>query len=266
MNPRIVDYLWRLIADCATERRHGEIADRLASAEGIGKVKGARVLYTDEDHAKARNLLTSRGFDISAPIGDFSRSKAPRGNSEKFGALRVSDDLVAVVPIGMPGFQLFPGSVLTLGSHAAQALRYEVLLVCENLEPLLQMHTYRWMGTYTRGRPTLALFRGAPGYFRTDVAAGLIQRDTRPTLAFFDFDPKGLSMAASLPRREALCMPPWPHLLAATQENRRTNLFTQSLHGSRAHLDRPGHDPDIALAWSRLKELNLGLDQEHFPR
>ena len=266
MNPRIVDYLRRLVADSAPERRHGEIADRLASAEGIGKVKGARVLYTDEDFTKARNLLTSRGFDISAPAGDFSRSNAPRGSSEKSGALRVTDDLVAVVPIGMPGFQLLPGSVLTLGSHAAQALPYEVLLVSENLEPMLQMHTYSWMGTYTRGRPTLALFRGAPGYFRTDVAADFIQRDTRPTLAFFDFDPKGLSMAASLPRREALCMPSWPELQAATLRNRRTNLFTQSLHTSRPHLDRPGHDQDIALAWSRLKELGLGLDQEHFPR
>ncbi len=266
MNPRIVDFLRRLIADGVVERRNGEIADRLASVEGIGKIKGARVLYTDEDHAKIRNLLTSRGFDIAAPAGDFSRSNSPRGSSEKSGALRVSDDLVAVVPIAMPAFQHLPGSVLTLGSHAAQALPYEVLLVSENLEPMLQMHTYSWMGTYTRGRPTLALFRGAPGYFRTDVAARLIQRDTRPTLAFFDFDPKGLSMAASLPRRESLCMPPWPNLLAATKENRRSNLFTQSIHASRPHLDHSGHDEEIALAWSRLKELSLGLDQEHFPR
>ncbi|EKD97742.1 MAG: hypothetical protein ACD_23C00751G0004 [uncultured bacterium] len=266
MNPRSVDFLRRLIADSAVERRHGEVADTLATVEGIGKVKGAVVRYTEGDHAKARNLLTSRGFDISAPEESFSRSNAPRGSSEKTGALRVSDDLVAVVPIGILSLQIPSGMVLTLGSKAAQALPYEVLLVSENLEPMLQMHTYSWIDGYTKGRPTLVIFRGAPGYFRTDVAAGLIQRDSRPTLAFYDFDPKGLSMAASLPRREALCLPPWPQLRDATRENRRTNLFTQSVHTSRPHLERPEHHQDIALAWARLKELSTGLDQEHFPR
>lgn len=266
MNSRMVEFLRRLIADTATERRHGEIAETVASGEGIGKIKGVRVLYTSEDHAKATNLLLSRGYDLTVPAVEFTRSTAPRGGSEKTGALRVSDDLVAVVPIALPGQQIPQGSVLMLGSREAQALPYEVLLVSENMEPILQIQTYRWIEGFTKGRPTLALFRGAPGYFRTDVAAGLIQRDTRPTLAFFDFDPKGLSMAASLHRREALCLPPWPKLKAATLKNRRSNLFTQSVHTSRPHLDRPGHDPDIVLAWLRLKEMSLGLDQEHFPR
>jgi hypothetical protein len=134
------------------------------------------------------------------------------------------------------------------------------------MEPMLQLHTYRWMDEFTVGRPTLALFRGAPGFFRTDVAAELIQRDRRPILAFFDFDPKGLSMAASMPRREALCLPPWTELQAAAHHNKRSHLFTNSLHTSRPHLDREGHSPDIAVAWERLKELSMGLDQEHFPR
>lgn len=266
MNPREVEFLRRLLADCATERRHGEVADRMVTAEGVGTIKGARVVYTTADHDKAVNLLKSRGFDLVGPKENFSRSEAPRGGSEKSGAQRVSNDLVAVVPMAMPDLRLPPGSMLALSSRAAQDLSYETLLVCENLEPLLQLHTYGWLAEFTCGRATLALFRGAPGYYRTDAAAGLIQRDTRPTLAFFDFDPKGLSMAGSLPRRQGLCLPPWPVLRAAALANKRTHLFTNSAHLCRPHLDGGGLGDDIATAWARLKELSLGLDQEHFPR
>jgi hypothetical protein len=79
--------------------------------------------------------------------------------------------------------------------HHALLLAYEVLVFCENLEPMLRLHEYQWLEGFLKGRPALALFRGAPGYFRTDVANELLVLDHRPVLAFFDFDPKGLSMA-----------------------------------------------------------------------
>jgi hypothetical protein len=56
-------------------------------------------------------------------------------------------------------------------------------------------------------------------------------------LAFFDFDPKGLSMAASLPRREALCLPDLDVLERNAKEMGRQNLFTNSVHECRTHLD-----------------------------
>ena len=72
-------------------------------------------------------------------------------------------------------------------------------------------------------------------------------------------------MAASLPRREALCLPAWPKLEAATRRAQRERLFTQSAPSSRVHLDRV-QDGDIVLAWQRLRRLTLGLNQEGFPR
>lgn len=266
MTPKHVDFLRRLIVDGVAERKLTVMASFMATEEGIGRIKGNKVLFRPQDHDRARNLLMSRGLNIEAPQGSFTRSTAPAGSSEKTGALRVTEDLVAVVPMGLDQMQVPAGSMLAMRADAALALPYEVLLVCENMEPLLQLHTYAWLQDFTQGRPALALFRGAPGFFRTDVATALIRRDERPTLAFFDFDPKGLSMAASLPRREALCLPAWPQLQETTMANRRSNLFVQSVHEVRPHLDREGHHPAIAQAWQRLKELGLGLDQEHFPR
>ena len=173
---------------------------------------------------------------------------------------------VAVVAVGMSPALVTPENrFLAMHWQDALALPYEVLLVCENLEPLLRLHEYRWLADFYQSRPTLALFRGTLGLFGTDAAAKLIAADARPTLAFFDFDPKGVSMAASLPRREALCLPPWPELEAATRRAQRQTLFTQSASGSRVHLDRV-QDGEIALAWQRLRRLTLGLNQEGFPR
>ena len=135
-----------------------------------GATHGARVVYTPADHDKAANLHKSRGFDLVGPKENFLRGKAPRGGFEKSGAQRVSDDLVTVVPMAMPDLRLPPGNMLALSSRAAHDLSYEDLLVCENLEPLLQLHTHEWLAELTRGRATLALFRGAPGYYGVSLS------------------------------------------------------------------------------------------------
>ncbi|MEC5214197.1 hypothetical protein RCH06_002759 [Polaromonas sp. CG_9.5] len=266
MNPREVDFLRRLVAGRFAERRGEGLAARMAEQQGLGVVRGAKVLYTDADFTHAADLLCNRSFALSAPPAPFPRSQAPDGGSEKTGALPVTHGRVAVVAVGLaPALVTPPGSFLAMHWQDALALPYEVLLVCENLEPLLLLHEYRWLADFYQGRPTLALFRGAPGLFGTDAATKLIAADARPTLAFFDFDPKGLSMAASLPRREALCLPAWPELEAATRRAQRQRLFTQSAQVSRVHLDRM-QDSEIALAWQRLRLLTLGLNQEGFPR
>lgn len=72
-------------------------------------------------------------------------------------------------------------------------------------------------------------------------------------------------MAASLPRREALCLPPLAELEAEASAQKRAVLFTNSFHESRAHLDRVT-DAEISFVWKRLRRLAVGLGQENFPR
>lgn len=266
MNAAEVAFLRQFVANRPTHRPHVGVAARMADCEGLGLVRGARVVYQDRDYTSAANILLTRGFDLKAPDESFSRSQSPRGGSEKTGALPVTHGLVAVVAIGMVhALATPPGSFVAMKWTEALALPYQALLVCENLEPLMLLAKYRWLTSFFKQRPVLAVFRGAPGMFGNEAAANLIAADDRPTLAFFDFDPKGLSMAASLPRRESLCLPAWPDLQAAAQLARRDHLFSNSVFQCRPHLDRID-DPDIALAWSRLKVLAMGLDQEHFPQ
>jgi len=96
------------------------------------------------------------------------------------------------------------------------------------------------------------------------IPALSLHEDERPILAFFDFDPKGLAMAASLPRREALCLPDMQRLEAATIAQARRHLYSQSADVSESQLNRET-DPSIRAAWKLLQRLAMGLDQEHFP-
>lgn len=266
MTPSEVAFLRRLASLRPTEVRHDGVAARMAALHQLGAVIGSRVRYGQRDYAAAADMLTNRGLAMEAPKEPFKRSQAPAGESEKTGALPVTRGLLGAVPMNMPHSLAAPaGGFLVLHWSAALAMPYEVLLVSENLEPLMQLLEYTWLEEFVRGRPTLAVFRGTKGLLRPDAPAQLLATDTRPVLAFFDFDPKGLSMAAALPRREALCLLPWPQMQEATRQGRRTRLYTKQVQWSRAHLDGVA-DPEIALTWQRLKSLSCGLDQERFPR
>lgn len=265
MNQQQVAFLRRLIEAEPSSRPYSAAAEYFLNAEGIGKVQGRRVVYTQRDFEVARNLLKARGFELSRQVEPVPRSQVQPGESEKWGSLRVSEDLVAVVPLGLTGVQIPMGSMLCMDVRQALASPHEVLVFCENLEPMLRLHEYQWLGGFLKGRPALALFRGAPGYFRTDVANELLVQDHRPVLAFFDFDPKGLSMAASVPRREALCLPPLDRLEKAVRAQRRKTLYLGSVELSRAHLEAQPSGGDVGLAWGLMKRLEMGLDQEHFP-
>lgn len=265
MNQQQVAFLRRLIETEPPFRPYSAAAEYFLNAEGIGKVQGRRVVYTQRDFEVARNLLKARGFESSRQVEPVPRSQVQPGESEKWGSLRVSERLVAVVPLGLPGVLIPTGSMLCMDVRQALALPFEVLVFCENLEPMLRLHEYQWLEGFLKGRPALALFRGAPGYFRTDVANELLVQDHRPVLAFFDFDPKGLSMAASVPRREALCLPPLDSLEAAVRAQRRKTLYLGSVEVSRPHLEAQPADGEVGLAWGLMKRLEMGLDQEHFP-
>lgn len=264
MTPQQVAFLQRLVADRPEYRTRGTTADEMHAQEGLGRMQGTRIYYRTEDFVSAQHKLISRGFEVARPRGAYTRGEAPKGLSEKSGAQKVTHGLVAVSTLNMPDLRVPARGFLAIPWADALALPYQVLLLVENLEALQRIGEFGWLADYVKGRMVVALYRGAPGWFRTDSASTLVASDTRPVLAFFDFDPAGLAMAASVPRREALCLPAWDLLSTSLREQQRRNLYAQSYDESRTQLDAVT-DPEIALAWKRMQQLTLGLDQEHFP-
>ena len=91
--------------------------------------------------------------------------------------------------------------------------------------------------------PCLRFFEARPACLAPLRQARSSRPIPDPHWLFFDFDPKGLSIAASLPRRERLCLPDWPRLEAQTRRMKRAHLDGQT-------------DPDIAEAWRRMRALS----------
>jgi hypothetical protein len=263
MIQRDIEFLRRLLADRPESRAQGVSATKMAQEHHVGRIDGRKVAYCETDFIRAENLLRSRGIPLEVPE-TYTRSQAPAGQSEKHRAIAVTDGLVAVRGVNMPALELPEARFLAMHWESAIKLDFDVLLVVENLEALIRIDEYRWMDQFVKGRRALAVFHGAPVIFTTKIAARLINSDVRPTLAFFDFDPKGLGMAASLLRREALCIPDIQVLIAEARRQNRKNLYFQSADSSGAQLDKV-QDPAIALAWRAMKSETVGLDQEHFP-
>lgn len=263
MTPRQYSFLRGLVAK-RSKFLNSAIAKEMADAEDLGQVRGRAVYYEDADYIKAETKLRNAGYSVEAGEPGRLRSEADDAASEKASAAPVTEGLVAVVADRIPGIAIPEGSFLAMDWKDALALPYQVLVVCENLEPMRRMHRYGWLQPFLQRRRALVLFRGAPAWYRIDTASLLIAADTRPTLALFDFDPKGLEMAASLPRREALCLPPWEVLEPLVVERKRHDLFGDQVAGCRPLLDACS-DPDIALAWERMRLLTRGLNQEAFP-
>jgi hypothetical protein len=160
------------------------------------------------------------------PVRSAQGPATQRPRSLSFAA-PVTEGLVAVVSIGIPGISSPPGSFLVMPWHKALALPYEVLVVCENLEPLQRIDRYDWLPPFIKNRSALVLFRGAPAWFRVDSANRVVAGDSRPVLELFDFDPQGLLMAARLPRREGLCLPSWEQLQPLViRESAMTSMAT----------------------------------------
>ena len=260
-----VKFLRRLIAEQPSERRSGDAAKGMSQGHGIGVMSGARLLYGPADFERARAALVSRSIPVEEPAAGFSRSEAGPGLSEKAGARPVTEGLLAVVPLNMSVH--LPKGASFLAVDWEQALQWDcqAVLECENLEPLVRLSEYSWLERYVRGRPVLAIYRGGPQIFRTGPPAAFLRSTNKPVLGFYDFDPAGLLMATGEPNLEVLCLPEWAVLREKAILTQRPGLYYPQLTACQATLDALTSGP-VHRAWSQLKTIRCGLDQEAFPR
>lgn len=260
-----ITFLQRLIAARPATRKAGPLSLTIATY-GVGRASGRSIHYGPNDWATAAKLLENRGIPLSRPDGEMRRAETAEysGVSEKAFGSRPHSNSVALrtahgdCDLDGAGLKAPGGGYMVLSSEDALRVRCDRILLVENLETFRHLHRYAWI-TYGRGS-TLAIFRGDPTFSLADAAKVLAVRG-EPIDAFVDFDPAGLSIAASLPRLAHLILPDERWLISAIRERKRYDLYDAQIGAYEAKLAASTH-PDIVHSLALLKELRQGYNQE----
>lgn len=259
-----ITFLQRLIAARPATRKAGPLSLTIATY-GVGRASGRSIHYGPDDLDRAAKLLENRGIPLTRP-DEMRRAETVEyaGVSEKAFGSRPHSNSVALrtahgdCDLDGAGLKAPGGGYMVLTTEDAIRVRCDRILLVENLETFRHLHRYEWM-TYGRGS-TLAIFRGDPTFSVADAAKVLAARG-EPVDAFVDFDPAGLSIAASLPRLAHLIVPDERWLISAIRERKRYDLYDAQIGVYGAKLAASTH-PDIVRLFALLTELRQGYCQE----
>jgi len=244
-------FLQNLLAERPTRRRSPGVAGYLCK-KGVGEPDALDprwIVYRPEHFIQAEALLRDAALPTTAPPKrPPERKPRPRATTT-----RPDLDRVAVFPSG----QSWPREVLYAVMKAADAarLQHDVILLCQDLNALHLARRTPWVVSYIGNRRALMLFRGgvANSGFAVRASAALIQRSQAPVLALVDLDAKGLTVAARLPRLEAICVPSWDEVERHTGHS--TERGPQRVNRL---LDGATHR-DVKRAWAVIRSLPSGI-------
>lgn len=280
-------FLQRLAASKPERRVVGEAAALFASEYGLGRLVGAYVFYEPRHWEEARKLLLLGNFPVEPmPAGAYRADVAEyQGLSEKSFSRAPWADSVAVkrwvhgAAAPADDMNARPDAFTVMTVDQAVQLRCGRVLVVENLETFRFIETYHWVvaameeaarasalkacsdsEVAARANSTLVLFRGDMAISNRD-SQRLLQQRSEPTYAFFDFDPAGLGIAASLPRLHTLLLPPAPWLQRTAAGPRGLELFAKSVGQYQRTLDECKH-AGIAASWRLMQGWRAGVAQE----
>jgi len=266
LTPKQAIFLQRLVADRPTARREGKIAMYFVTHFAIGVRVGRMVEYCDADITAALNFLQNSGLPTIPLTEDMRRaqtsqfvgisektfSQAPHKDSVSLkvasGVCRVKERTL-VTPAGCYG-------VFTV--EQAMQVSADRIMVVENLETFRNLELQRWIDY--GGLNVLAVYRGDSRFALTDVTK-VIQERKESTWAFFDFDPAGLAMAATLQRLERIILPDFDWLEQETRRCKRSDLFAPQVNQYRNFLET-AENKSVRAIWRRMSSLNLGFPQE----
>jgi len=244
-------FLQNLLAERPQRRRSPGVAGYLCK-KGVGEPDALDprwIVYRPEHFTQAEALLRDAALPTTVP------PKRPPGRKPRPRATttRPDQDRVAVFASG----QSWSGEVLYAVMKAADAarLQHEVILLCQDINALDLARKTPWVASYIGSRRALMLFRGgvANSGFAVRASAALIQRSQAPVLALVDLDVKGLTVAARLPRLEAICVPSWDEVKRHMRHSpeggpQRVNRL---LDGATHH--------DVKQAWAVIRSLPSGI-------
>lgn len=249
------------------------VLNAFGEAYGIGRSKGAGLVFDPEDKARIREILQAEGIDPSTDAtawDEISRAEALNlGRDEKFASTPVKRQRVAIKTL--PGKPLrIDGQSLVLppachldvdGQAVAGLLTHQTVLFVENWESFNRIHDTD-LDLSPAGENPLVVWRGDCSYTRADHALALLRALDAPVWAFVDYDPAGLLIADGLPRLAGIVAPE-PERLEQDLVLGLAQRYRDQLPIVSAALDASMSEP-VRRLWAVIRRCGRALPQERY--
>ncbi len=246
--------------------------DGLCDEYGIGQAVGAMWQFTPADKLQIAVIIQSNwNVDPMMSLGgwdELSRNEAVQmGGDEKFTKKRLRGQRVAIkslpdrpLMLGSAPYTLPPGINLDVDRQwVVERCQHDAVLLIENWEnfeltdrtPILKS---------VPGNP-LVVFRGAPGSYKVDSAYRLLDDLGLPVIAFTDYDPEGLAIAATLPYFSRYLAPGARCLEKLCSKLSTQRRYREQIVQKRSMLEAL-HDPELVRVFEIIKAAGKALPQE----
>ena len=273
LSKQMVRALLRVVQSADERFSASKALSDFGAAYGIGRGKGAGLLFDAEDKARIAEVLRAEGIDPAtdpAAWDQLSRARAlDLGPNEKFASAPVKRRRVAIKTLrGKP--LLLDGQALNLppachldvdGAAVAKMLAHETVLFVENWEPFNRIDEVN-LDFSVAGDNPLVIWRGDRSGTRIDHALALLRALEVPVWAFVDYDPAGLLIADGLPRLAGIIAPE-PETLEQDLVHGLSERFQAQLPMAAAALDSNRKEPVRGL-WIVLRRHGRALPQERY--
>lgn len=249
--------------------RRSRQLDDLCDEYGIGQATGAKWQFTQSDK-KNIAVIIQNNWNVDPAMSldawdELSRHEAVQhGGDEKYAKKRLRGQRVAIkslpdrpLMLGAAPYTLPPGVNLDVDRQwVVECCQHDAVLLIENWEnfeltdrtPILQS---------IPGNP-LVVFRGAPGSYKVDSAYRLLHDLGLPVIAFTDYDPEGLAIAATLPHFRQYLAPGTRRLEKLCNKLSTGRRYRQQIVQKRSMLEAL-HDPELVRVFEIIKTAGKAL-------
>lgn len=265
----------KLLSICQSSEqdfRPSKLLDAFCDDYSVGLRVGSLWRFSQGDKDKvAIYLINVAKVDpnqsLDAWDGESRHGALQKGGDEKFSTKRLRGKRVAVktlpgrpLLLGSTPIHLPTGACLDLDRHfVAESCGHDSVLLVENWESFELTHQTPLLEQLP-GNP-LVVFRGAPGSYKTDSSKALLAELNLPVIAFTDYDPEGLCIAATLPGFFRYLAPSDEILKKLMGEINTERRYQKQVVGKLAFLDGLT-DPDLVRVYEIVRKAGKALPQE----
>ncbi|MGV0319292.1 MULTISPECIES: DUF7281 domain-containing protein [Pseudomonas] len=239
---------------------------------GVGQRVGSVWRFSQTHKAKIATYLQNEAKvnpyqSLDAWEGESRHGALKKGGDEKLTTKRLRGKRVAVkalpgrpLLLGPAPIHLPPGASLDLDRQwVVEHCTHDSVLLIENWENFELTHETPLLERLP-GNP-LVVFRGAPGSYKTDSSQALLAELKLPVVAFTDYDPEGLCIAATLPGFSRYLAPSDECLNQLMVEINTERRYQKQVAGKLAFLESLT-DPELVRVYRIVRTAGKALPQE----